>query len=48
VDLQADSLAAAAKALAYQNAEYAFRLGQKVRHAIFGMNHRADFNWPLM
>jgi len=34
--LEADSLAAAAKALAYQNAEYAFRLGQKVRHAIFG------------
>lgn len=34
--LEAESLAAAAKALAYQNVEYAFRLGQKVRHAVFG------------
>lgn len=35
-NLEADSLAAAARAMAYQNVEYKFRLGQKVRHAIFG------------
>ncbi|KAH9313917.1 hypothetical protein KI387_022544, partial [Taxus chinensis] len=35
-NLEADSLAAAARAMAYQNAKYKFRLGQKVRHAIFG------------
>lgn len=34
--LEAESLAAAAKALAYQNVEYKFRLGQKVRHTKFG------------
>ncbi|XP_058070191.1 clp protease adapter protein ClpF, chloroplastic [Magnolia sinica] len=34
--LEAESLAASAKALAYQNAQFAFRLGQKVRHKIFG------------
>nr|DAD34977.1 TPA_asm: hypothetical protein HUJ06_005617 [Nelumbo nucifera] len=34
--LEAESLAASAKALAYENAQYAFRLGQKVRHKIFG------------
>lgn len=34
--LEAESLAASAKALAYENVQYAFRLGQKVRHKIFG------------
>eukprot|EP00252_Welwitschia_mirabilis_P024311 TRINITY_DN716_c0_g2_i3.p1 TRINITY_DN716_c0_g2~~TRINITY_DN716_c0_g2_i3.p1 ORF type:complete len:273 (+),score=46.32 TRINITY_DN716_c0_g2_i3:449-1267(+) len=34
--LQGDSLAAEARALVYQNMEYAFRLGQKVRHALLG------------
>ncbi|KAK6242682.1 UVR domain - like 1 [Theobroma cacao] len=34
--LEAESLAASAKALAYENAQYAFRLGQKVQHKIFG------------
>ncbi|XP_010066865.2 clp protease adapter protein ClpF, chloroplastic isoform X1 [Eucalyptus grandis] len=34
--LEADSLAASAKALAYENAQYAFRLGQKVKHKVFG------------
>ncbi|RWR95642.1 UVR domain-containing protein [Cinnamomum micranthum f. kanehirae] len=34
--LEAESLAASAKALAYENAQYAFRLGQKVRHKVFG------------
>lgn len=34
--LEAESLAASAKALAHENAQYAFRLGQKVRHKIFG------------
>ncbi|XP_058009989.1 clp protease adapter protein ClpF, chloroplastic isoform X2 [Hevea brasiliensis] len=34
--LEAESLAASAKALAYENAQYAFRLGQKVSHKIFG------------
>lgn len=34
--LEAESLAASAKALAHENAEYAFRLGQKVQHKIFG------------
>ncbi|KAF9626494.1 hypothetical protein IFM89_034428 [Coptis chinensis] len=34
--LEADSLAASAKALAYENVQYAFRLGQKVRHKVFG------------
>ncbi|XP_061369719.1 clp protease adapter protein ClpF, chloroplastic [Gastrolobium bilobum] len=33
--LEAESLAASAKALAHENAQYAFRLGQKVRHKIF-------------
>ncbi|KAK1273910.1 hypothetical protein QJS04_geneDACA007924 [Acorus gramineus] len=34
--LEAESLAVFAKALAYQKAEYAFRLGQKVMHKKFG------------
>ncbi|KAB1994281.1 hypothetical protein ES319_D13G089400v1 [Gossypium barbadense] len=34
--LEAESLAASAKALAYENAQYTFRLGQKVQHKIFG------------
>ncbi|MCO5595272.1 hypothetical protein L7F22_049313 [Adiantum nelumboides] len=34
--LEAESLAAAASALAFQNIEYSFRLGQKVRHSKFG------------
>lgn len=34
--LEAESLAASAKALAYENAQYAFRLGQKVQHKVFG------------
>ncbi|KAJ4829754.1 hypothetical protein Tsubulata_051584, partial [Turnera subulata] len=35
--LEAESLAASATALAYENAQYAFRLGQKVKHKIFGI-----------
>lgn len=34
--LEAESLAAAARALAFQNVEYTFRLGQKVIHTKFG------------
>lgn len=34
--LEAVSLAATATAQLYENAQYAFRLGQKVRHKIFG------------
>ncbi|CAL1360300.1 unnamed protein product [Linum trigynum] len=34
--LEKDSLAVSAEALAYANVEYGFRLGQKVRHKIFG------------
>ncbi|KAM7250060.1 hypothetical protein ACFE04_021943 [Oxalis oulophora] len=34
--LEADSLAASAKALTFEKTEYAFRLGQKVRHKTFG------------
>lgn len=34
--LEVESLAVSAKALAYQNVKYAFRLGQKVRHKIHG------------
>ncbi|XP_058777366.1 clp protease adapter protein ClpF, chloroplastic-like [Vicia villosa] len=34
--LEAESLAASAKALAHENAQYEFRLGQKVKHKIFG------------
>ncbi|KAI5057529.1 hypothetical protein GOP47_0027544 [Adiantum capillus-veneris] len=34
--LEAESLAAAARALVFQNVEYSFRLGQKVRHSKFG------------
>ena len=34
--LEAESLAASAKALAYKNVQFAFRLGQKVRHKVFG------------
>ncbi|XP_008445473.2 clp protease adapter protein ClpF, chloroplastic [Cucumis melo] len=34
--LETESLAASAKVLAYESAEYSFRLGQKVRHKIFG------------
>lgn len=36
--LEAESLAASAKALAFENARFAFRLGQKVNHKIFGNN----------
>lgn len=35
-NLEAESLAATAKALAHGNAQYAYRLGQKVRHKVFG------------
>ncbi|OVA11934.1 UVR domain [Macleaya cordata] len=34
--LETESLAASAKALVYDNVQYAFRLGQKVRHKMFG------------
>ncbi|URD86932.1 Amino acid kinase family [Musa troglodytarum] len=34
--LEAEILAASAKALAYENIQYAFRLGQRVRHKKFG------------
>lgn len=34
--IEAESLAASAKALAFENVQYAFRLGQKVRHKTFG------------
>ncbi|KMS96235.1 hypothetical protein BVRB_000910 [Beta vulgaris subsp. vulgaris] len=34
--LEAESLAASAKALIYENVQYAFRLGQKVRHKLYG------------
>lgn len=34
--LEAESLAVSAKALAFENAEYAFRLGQKLKHKAFG------------
>lgn len=34
--IEAESLAASAKALAFENIQYAFRLGQKVRHKTFG------------
>ncbi|CAL4947297.1 unnamed protein product [Urochloa decumbens] len=34
--LEAESLAVSAKALAYQNVKYEFRLGQKVRHKVHG------------
>lgn len=34
--LEAENLAASAKALVHENAQYAFRLGQKVRHKTFG------------
>lgn len=36
-ELEAESLAASAKALAHENANYSFRLGQRVRHKKFGM-----------
>lgn len=35
--LEAESLAASAKVLAYENAQYTFRLGQKVRHKLYSM-----------
>lgn len=35
--LEAESLAASANALVYENTPYAFRLGQKVRHKVFGI-----------
>ena len=35
--LEAESLAASANALVYENIQYAFRLGQKVRHKVFGI-----------
>ncbi|KAF6173549.1 hypothetical protein GIB67_042679 [Kingdonia uniflora] len=34
--METESLAASVKALAYENVQYAFRLGQKVRHKNFG------------
>ncbi|KAL2546679.1 uvrB/uvrC motif-containing protein [Forsythia ovata] len=34
--LEAESLAVSVKAQAYENVQYAFRLGQKVKHKIFG------------
>ncbi|KAJ7943391.1 F-box only protein 21 [Quillaja saponaria] len=34
--LESESLAASAQALAYENVQYAFRLGQKVKHRTFG------------
>ncbi|KAE8023173.1 hypothetical protein FH972_008908 [Carpinus fangiana] len=34
--LESESLAASVNALAYENVQYSFRLGQKVRHKIFG------------
>ncbi|XP_054824906.1 clp protease adapter protein ClpF, chloroplastic-like isoform X1 [Prosopis cineraria] len=34
--LEAQTLEASAKALVYENVQYAFRLGQKVKHRIFG------------
>ncbi|CAN8266645.1 unnamed protein product [Cochlearia groenlandica] len=34
--LEAESLSVSAKALAFENAEYAFRLGQKLKHKSFG------------
>ncbi|KZV48330.1 hypothetical protein F511_29247 [Dorcoceras hygrometricum] len=34
--LEAESLAASVKARAYESAQYAFRLGQKVKHKLFG------------
>ncbi|KAH6771185.1 uvrB/uvrC motif-containing protein [Perilla frutescens var. hirtella] len=34
--LEAKSLAASVKAQAYENANYSFRLGQKVKHKVFG------------
>lgn len=36
--LEAESLAASAKALAFESAQYAFRLGQKVTHKKFGIS----------
>lgn len=39
--LEAESLAASAKALAFENAQYAFRLGQKMKHKIFGIEVRS-------
>ncbi|GAB2214471.1 hypothetical protein Drorol1_Dr00018820 [Drosera rotundifolia] len=35
-EVEAESIAASAKALAYDSVQYEFRLGQKVRHKIFG------------
>lgn len=35
--LEAESLAVSAKALAFESAEYAFRLGQKLKHKAFGI-----------
>ncbi|XP_020587147.1 clp protease adapter protein ClpF, chloroplastic isoform X3 [Phalaenopsis equestris] len=35
-NLEVESLASSAKALAYENAQYAYRLGEKVRHKVFG------------
>ncbi|CAM8882183.1 unnamed protein product [Rhodiola kirilowii] len=34
--LEADTVAASASSLLYENTQYAFRLGQKVKHKIFG------------
>lgn len=35
--LETESLAASAKVKAYESSEYSLRLGQKVRHRIFGI-----------
>jgi len=35
--LEAESLTTSIRAQAYENAQYAFRLGQKVKHKNFGM-----------
>ncbi|XP_031101403.1 clp protease adapter protein ClpF, chloroplastic [Ipomoea triloba] len=34
--IEAESLAASVRAQAYENAQYAFRLGQRVKHKVFG------------
>uniref|UniRef100_A0A1D1YVC9 Hydroxyacylglutathione hydrolase n=1 Tax=Anthurium amnicola TaxID=1678845 RepID=A0A1D1YVC9_9ARAE len=42
--IEAESLAASAKALAYENVQYMFRLGQKVKHKIFGIPYLSIYN----
>ncbi|XP_042942729.1 clp protease adapter protein ClpF, chloroplastic-like [Carya illinoinensis] len=41
--LEAASLAASAKALAYENGQYTFRLGQKMEHKNFGIQPLCHF-----